>query len=706
MKIESQIPFRQATRRRLSARVLQVAACSLGVMAVLIGIVMLSPNWNLLRGPIAGYLSSKLDRKVSIDGDLRVKLSLQPEVEVDKLTVGNASWGTHASMVEMERVKFRVELAPLLQRRIVVPEIELLRATVALERNADGTPNWKFHEGSPDASWAPEIGSLTIHDSKIVYEDAPAALKTVIAIESDAGPQHGSVPMIRFAGSGSLRKEVFQIEGHAETLLSLTHQGKPYRLEVQAVAGDTKVSFAGTLVPFLLETVDGNLQFSGKDLSKLYPIVPLPLPWTPSYRLSGRFVREGGVWSFKNFQGKVGGSDMEGSVSLDRKGKRPFITADVKSRRLDYKDLAGFLGVPPKAGAKRRPPDQELEAAKRATTEKVLPAKPYDLNRLRAVDADVRFRGESVVAREIPLDNVVAHATLKEGKLRFVPLDFGVADGHVVSEITLDAKGPEIQTVADVTIKNVDIKILVPELKANEASAGRVGGRAKVATTGNSIAEMSAAANGDLAIVMANGRVSTLTLLLTNLDLANAAELLLRGEDKNAPVSCAVVSGRILDGTFVPQIFVVDSAQEKITGKGEINFRDERYNLRIKADSKRPSLVALRGPIRIEGTFKHPHVAPEAGPVALRVAAAVALGALLTPPAALLALVDPGDAHDSNCAALIAKGEKNVAEPKSIEPKSNEAKTAEPKRVEQKTSEPKPAAPKPPRSDTASPKAQ
>jgi len=676
-------------------------------MAVLIGIVMLSPNWNLLRGPIAGYLSSKLDRKVSIDGDLRVKLSLQPEVEVDKLTVGNASWGTHASMVEMERVKFRVELAPLLQRRIVVPEIELLRATVALERNADGTPNWKFHEGSPDASWAPEIGSLTIHDSKIVYEDAPAALKTVIAIESDAGPQHGSVPMIRFAGSGSLRKEVFQIEGHAETLLSLTHQGKPYRLEVQAVAGDTKVSFAGTLVPFLLETVDGNLQFSGKDLSKLYPIVPLPLPWTPSYRLSGRFVREGGVWSFKNFQGKVGGSDMEGNVSLDRKGKRPFITADVKSRRLDYKDLAGFLGVPPKAGAKRRPPDQELEAAKRATTEKVLPAKPYDLNRLRAVDADVRFRGESVVAREIPLDNVVAHATLKEGKLRFVPLDFGVADGHVVSDITLDAKGPEIQTVADVTIRNVDIKILVPELKANEASAGRVGGRAKVTTTGNSIAKMSAAANGDLAIVMGNGRVSTLTLLLTNLDLANAAELLLRGEDKNAPVSCAVVSGRILDGTFVPQIFVVDSAQEKITGRGEINLRDERYNLRIKADSKRPSLVALRGPIRIEGTFKHPHVAPEAGPVALRVAAAVALGALLTPPAALLALVDPGDAHDSNCAALIAKGEKNVAEPKSIEPKSNEAKTAEPKRVEQKTSEPKPAeVPKPSRNDTASPKAQ
>ena len=212
-----------------------------------------------------------------------------------------------------------------------------------------------------------------------------------------------------------------------------------------------------------------------------------------------------------------------------------------------------------------------------------------------------------------------------------------------------------IETAADVTVKNVDVKILFPELKANEASAGRVGGRARLRATGNSIAQMSASADGELAIVMSKGRLSTLSLLLTNLDLANAAELLLRG-DQNAPVYCAVVSGSMRDGIFVPQVFVVDSSEEKITGEGEIDFRDERYKLRLKADSKRPSLVALRGPIRIEGTFKHPRVAPEAGPVVARVAAAVALGALLTPPAALLALADPGGARDSDCACALRSG--------------------------------------------------
>jgi hypothetical protein len=54
--------------------------------------------------------------------------------------------------------------------------------------------------------------------------------------------------------------------------------GKPYRIDVKASAGDTKASFAGTVVPLKLETIDGNVEVSGKDLSKVYPIVPVPLP--------------------------------------------------------------------------------------------------------------------------------------------------------------------------------------------------------------------------------------------------------------------------------------------------------------------------------------------------------------------------------------------------------------------------------------------
>jgi hypothetical protein len=149
--------------------------------------------------------------------------------------------------------------------------------------------------------------------------------------------------------------------------------------------------------------------------------------------------------------------------------------------------------------------------------------------------------------------------------------------------------------------------------------------------------------------------------VLANLDLANAATLLLQG-DQNAPIHCVVTNSNMRSGWLEPEFFVVDSSESVITGEGGVDFRQERYKLRLAAHSKRPSLVALRGPILIGGTFKHPEVHPDAAPVAGRAAAAIALGTLLTPAAALLALVDPGGAKDKDCAALIARAQQDVAQ--------------------------------------------
>src|SRR6185295_443451 len=104
-----------------------------------------------------------------------------------------------------------------------------------------------------------------------------------------------------------------------------------------------------------------------------------------------------------------------------------------------------------------------------------------------------------------------------------------------------------IQTDMDATARNLEVKALLPKLKESEGSAGKLGGRAKVKTKGNSIAQMSASANGELALIMSQGRASTLALVLTNLDLANAVKYVLRG-DPDAPVYCAVVHASMREG--------------------------------------------------------------------------------------------------------------------------------------------------------------
>jgi hypothetical protein len=273
---------------------------------------------------------------------------------------------------------------------------------------------------------------------------------------------------------------------------------------------------------------------------------------------------------------------------------------------------------------------------------------------LRRIDVDLRFRGERVLVRDLPLDNVAAHLALERGELRLSPLAFDVAGGHVSSSIALDAREDKIRSAADVSLRDLEIGTLFPRLSAEHGSAGKLSGHVTLRAAGNSIAAALASGDGQLDLFVPEGRVSTLALVLADLDLGKAAELVVFG-DRAARVDCMVASASLRNGVLVADHLILDSSEANITGEGSISFRDERYDLRLKAKSKHASIARLHAPIVIAGTFKHPEVHVQTGPVAGRVAAAVALGALLTPFAALVPLIDVGNAKDSGCNALVAQ---------------------------------------------------
>jgi uncharacterized protein involved in outer membrane biogenesis len=670
----------RGSRRRLKRWALALGAGCVALLAAAFALLLIDAN--ALRAPLARFLAAKLERPVAIHGDLRIGLRSGLRLEAGDIVVGNAEWGSRPTMLTVERAAIRLRLRPLLAGRIVLPEVEAIKPDVLLERSKEGIPNWRFSRPSPPSApsaagrWGPpEVQSLVIQEGRLQFIDPLTRSDVVLQIDSarqavaTTDSAAAEAVGIGFVGRGRVRGRDFALEGRAGSLLELTREGEPYRLDVSARAGDTKASFHGTVVPFNLESIHGRLELSGKDLSKLYPLVPVALPWTSTYRISGRVQRSGREFGLQDLNGRVGGSDVQGSASLDLSSKRPFFSADVTSRRLDYKDLAGFLGAPPPAQGGRRPPDQEREARLRQASDRALPDKPYDVSRLQAFDADVRFKARSIIASSLPLDNMVAHLKLKDGTLVLAPLDFGVAGGHVVSQVRLDSREDSIQAVVEATATNLEAKALLPALKRSPGSAGKVGGRARLSAAGSSIAEMAGSANGEIALIMSQGRASTLSLVLVNLDLANAAKYVLYG-DPNAPVHCGVITAKVQDGVAVPETFVIDSSEERITGGGKVDFKRERYALRLVADSKRASVVALRGPIRIGGTFKHPQVRPELGPVIARVGAAVALGIVATPLAALLPLVDPGDAKSADCRALLEHARKEVPAPSSAAPKA------------------------------------
>lgn len=656
-------------------RGLRVAAIVAGIAVALVLVFVFFP-WNTLRGPLASYLSDRLDRQVTL-AELRVHPGWTTRVELIDLALANAPWSDLQPMARAQRVALTFSLPALF--RLSPDSIALSDPKLVLERNRQGEANWRFGNGSSGGGF---LGAINVDQGDVRYRDPTIPADITLAVRS-VGSSDTAAPALRFTGKGSLRDDPFTLRGEGQGLSALRRLDEPYRLAFDLQAGRTAIAFEGTVVPSALDNVRGALKLSGPDLSQLYPFVPSPLPWTPPYRLAGELSHENQAWNFHKIEGTVGESDLAGDFTVDLSKERPRTIADLTSRKFDYKDLGGFVGLPPgEPGQKAKTTAQRKEAAKRDQSNRALPDKAFHLAKLREHDVDVKFRGNSFKWGRFPLDNLVTHIVLKDGVMHFEPLDFGVADGHVVSKITLDANAKRPKADGDIDIRRVELKRLFPQLASPNGSAGRFGGRARFKTEGDSIAQMLAAMDGEGAIAMRGGEASTLRVVLTNLDLARAVPLLLHGDEKSA-IRCAIAAVHAKNGVLTPDLMVADTSEELIHGDGSVDFAHEKYDLRLQADSKKPSMFALRGPVLVTGTFTDPVVRPAAGPVVARVGAAIGLG-LLAPPLALLPLIDLGNAPDANCRALYAHAE--IATDTKVPP-SAAPKNPTPKRANSKSSE-------------------
>lgn len=647
----------------LPHRALRFGAIALASAAALAFVVVFFP-WNAARGPIGKLVGTHLEREVTLGG-LAVRWGRPIRVTVTDLAIANLPWAAEQPMLAARETVLWFTLPSLL--RMAPVRVAFTDARLALERNADGADNWHL-----DGARAP-IGNVSVERGTVRLRDARARADVTLALQSQA-PAAGGAPTLRFSGKGTLRDEPVTLEGTSEGIAALQDAQDPFRLAFVARAGGTRIDFDGTVEPAALDNLTGALHVTGPDLARLYPLVPAPLPWTPPYDVRGQLTHARGRWEYADLAGRVGDSNLAGNLVVDTSSGRAATRADFTSTRLDTKDLGGFIGLPPGEADKRgRSPSQRKALQRRAASGHALPDQPLELARLRGHDVDLRFRGTGVTWSAIPLDSVATHLVLKDGVLRLDPLDLGLASGRVTAQITVDATSDTPQARAQAEARNVELKRIFPQLASPKGTAGRFGGRMQVRAQGKSVAQMLAAMNGEAAFIMRGGEASTLALLLSNLDLANATTLLMRG-DETAEVHCAVASLQIERGIATPDLFVVDTSAEVITATGGIDFRNERYDLHLKAQSKRPSLLALRGPIVIGGTFRDPDVHPSVAPVAARVGAAIGLG-LLAPPLALLPLVDFGGAQDVDCGGLIQEG-RRAADVNDAGPQARRAKGA------------------------------
>ncbi|MFZ4876349.1 AsmA family protein [Janthinobacterium sp. Mn2066] len=647
-------------------------AALLTLIAILV-IVIATFDWNRARPYINRSVSDSTGREFVIGGDLKVawhqgaatetgwrRYVPRPTITAQDVRMGNPEWVTAGpDLASARRVELSLHLLPLLHHQVVLTDLALEAPQIALQRRADGSNSWTLKDNGP-SSWDVDIERLAFADGTIRYLDEAIALDLRAKASSTVSENQKTADAARqkygitFTLGGSYRKAPVTGGGQAGAVLSLTDNHTVYPLQAHAVLGKNKASVNGTLTdPRSLSGIDLKLSLAGASMADLYPLTGVLLPETPAYATTGRLLgkKDGQLWTwtYQNFKGALGASDLAGTLQYLPRQPRPLLRGEVRSEQLRLEDLG------PTIGAESNASKQARGKTANQPDSKALPVEQFNTAHWDALDADVKFTGKKLVrTHDIPLDNIVANIHMKDKVLSLTPLNFGMAGGEITTNITLDGRQKTIAAQAKVAARHLKVRELFPKLQSMQASFGEVYGDAALTGHGNSVSSMLATANGELAATVSEGTVSQFMLELAGLNLANAVFVKVFG-DKQVQLNCMASDFAVTDGLAQVRRFVLDTDSAVVDVTGNVSLAKETLDLDIRPKTKGARIISLRTPLYAKGTFKNPDVGPQKGPLALKAGAAIALATVVAPVAALLPLVNIDKAPDTDCAAIMAQ---------------------------------------------------
>jgi uncharacterized protein involved in outer membrane biogenesis len=618
-------------------------------------------DWNALRGPIARMVSAKTGHATSIDGNLSVRLwSWNPTLTVEDVNIQNPPWADRGRMLSIPKGVVQISLGHLLTGKLVLQRVEVWAPALNLERDASGRASWETSTGPQQAAGAsphlPAIQRLIIRDGKIHVVDRIRKLSFNGTLIADEQTHSGDQAAFKLRCAGFLNGRAFKLQANGGPLINVD-PNTPYHFALRVSAADISLAVRATIPkPFDLAAYEAAFTLSGDDLADAYYLTGLALPNSSRYRVEGTLKHQGDQFRVEDFHGLVGSSDIQGTVSVSIREKRPKLTAQLRSTRLNLADLAPALGAKPAPGGKgldSGSPQRADNATQSAGL--LLPDADLQVNRVRGMDADVALESESVISSKIPLRHVQLHLLLDKGILRLDPLSLTLPQGQLAGRVQIDASKDVPESDIDMSLENVDLAQFKPASAADPPMEGTLAGRIKLHGRGSSVHKFASSAAGSFGVVIPHGQIRALFVELTGINVARALGLVLTQKQQQVELRCGVANFQVEEGQLNAKTMVLDTSNILVTGRGDINLATERLDLSLQGDPKKIRLLRLRSPIRVEGTLSKPQIGIKPEKALLQAGTGTVLATLLTPIAAILAFIDPGLAKDADCSALVAQ---------------------------------------------------
>jgi uncharacterized protein involved in outer membrane biogenesis len=586
--------------------------------------------------------SRLLGRDITVS-DASIDWGRVTRIDLAGVKVANVAWAHQENFLEAEKLSADIEIWPLLRGEVKLPRLALVAPRLHLEKQSDGTVNWSFGAqpvvNQAAETMAPEerdempaFDFVEISDGTLQYRDDARKLLIDGELSLATGEAEGK-EAVKFTGKGTLEERPLSVAFRGGSFVMLKNSDKPYPLKLAVKFGATEVALEGTMQdPIAFEGTDLKLDLKGPDLAEVFPVLGVPAPPTPPYHLAGQLQRDGEVWSFRQFNGTVGDSDLAGEVRIDYGPERPKLDADLVSRVLDFDDLGPLVGATPDTD-ETASKAQEKAARELAQSDNIFPDMPLNFSKLKVMDMDVKLTAKEVRSESyLAVTSLKGHVVIENGVARLEPFELGLAEGVVNGRIKLDATAEPAAISTDLGLRQLNLGTFFEESPYFDATDGRIDGRVKLAGRGSSLAEVMGGADGDLRLVMHGGSVSWLLVELIGLDLGQALILYVT-EDNRIPIKCAAGKIDVQQGVAEMAPVVVDTTDSILYFSGKTDLRQQTVTLQVEADAKDFSLVDIDAPLLVSGKIRDPRIS---------------LGKGVPIP-----LIEPGDAEEISCDRLI-----------------------------------------------------
>ena len=290
-------------------------------------------------------------RELTLAGPLRVSWGLEPVLEAEDVSFANMAGGSRPTMVAVARVEARVELLPLLSRRLEIASVTLVRPDILLETDANGRGNWQFDRpvvaagpastSSPGPRLTTQLDSLRVESGRVTWHNGMTG-QTNVAEVPNASFDLGGGPARVLAQAQALGTDI-KLDATLGTWAQMTgNTPGSWPVKLGVAAGDATMALNGEVDP-AARTATGRVEATVPDLARTGALFGRPgLPPLHDVHFAGTLPQVGMVPQDVSLQ--VGPSDLGAWLPGATLGRLSFTWPEGQPGRLEAE--GGVLGGP------------------------------------------------------------------------------------------------------------------------------------------------------------------------------------------------------------------------------------------------------------------------------------------------------------------------------------------------------------------------